>query len=371
MTSTLWLTLTLSIGLAAAPDAGVSVVDTASSGAESSIETATAAPAGTAAAPGAATAVGPEPRVPAGHEPRAPALELDPLEVSLEPPAPLDRDPAARAPEPAVVTGDAPMVPAPVAEVLAEIPQGTRGLGHFAWLFVSLLVVFRGGSRLLSRRLSERRRSTLLLRRVWPIAEVAAWVVVLLFLVVDLLGRRTELALWGLAAIGALAIAVWWQPLKDLAAGIVFLVERPFAVGDVVRIGSDEGQVRRLRLRLVELETAEGRLVLVPYRSLGTGTALLSLGGRTAHAVRIELELPADLSPQVALQQARELAASSPWSMLGAVPRVRILLGEPGRRAVEVEAYAIDRPARAALVADLVSGWKGEAKAPVTESPAG
>lgn len=353
MTSTLWLTLAL--GLAAAPDAGVSVVDTASTGAGSSIETATAAPAGMEA--------------PAGHEPLVPQLELDPVEVSPEPPAPLGREPAARALEPAALASEAPVVPAPVAEVLAEIPQGTRGLGHFPWLFVSLLVVFRGGSRILSRRLSERRRSTLLLRRVWPIAEVAAWVVVLLFLVVDLLGRRTELALWGLAAISALAIAVWWQPLKDLAAGIVFLVERPFAVGDVVRLGSDEGQVRRLRLRLVELETAEGRLVLVPYRSLGTGTALLSSGGRTAHAVRIELDLPADLSPQVALQQARELAASSPWSMLGAAPRVRIVLGDPGRRAVEVEAYAIDRPARAALVADLVSGWKGEAKAPVTESP--
>lgn len=51
---------------------------------------------------------------------------------------------------------------------------------------------------------------------------------------------------------------------KSFVNGAYLLIERPFRIGDRVRIGSDEGRVEDISIRLTRLRTDSGNRVLVP-----------------------------------------------------------------------------------------------------------
>ncbi len=52
--------------------------------------------------------------------------------------------------------------------------------------------------------------------------------------------------------------------MQNLAAGILLLVQRPFTVGEMVEISGQGGTVREIDLRATELETWDGRIILIP-----------------------------------------------------------------------------------------------------------
>ena len=81
------------------------------------------------------------------------------------------------------------------------------------------------------------------------------------------------LALWGVtwstiaAGIGlsTLAIALGLQDvLKSLAGGVVIMVERPFDIGDRIRIKDLEGEVIDMRVRNVVLRMTDGHIAQAP-----------------------------------------------------------------------------------------------------------
>ena len=231
-------------------------------------------------------------------------------------------------------------------------------LGLILLLAVLLFVVMRVVGRVVARAAGEGRGWGLVASRVWSLFEVSVWMVAAILLVGSALGSEGNLVLYVLVGAIVLVTAAQWNALRDVAAGLVFASERPFDVGDVVRVGGVEGQVRRLRMRVLELETADGDRVQIPYREAVGTTDVRSGGRRVAHAVRVVLDLPDGADPSEALKLARELAASSPWSVLGVSPRVQLGSAPDGRPTVEIEGYAFDRTVQASLHADLLGGWR-------------
>ena len=73
------------------------------------------------------------------------------------------------------------------------------------------------------------------------------------------------------AGIFGLAISFGAQSLvKDVIAGFFFLVEDQFNVGDHVKIGSLEGDVHKLTLRLTILKDKEGKKIYIPNSQIKT-----------------------------------------------------------------------------------------------------
>lgn len=70
--------------------------------------------------------------------------------------------------------------------------------------------------------------------------------------------------------VGSLVLGLALQDtLGNLMAGIALLFERPFQVGDWVRVGDLEGQVSELNWRAVRLRTRDQDMVIVPNSILG------------------------------------------------------------------------------------------------------
>jgi small conductance mechanosensitive channel len=91
----------------------------------------------------------------------------------------------------------------------------------------------------------------------WSVAILGFIIAVGLF--VDLTALLAGLGLVGFALTFALQ-----DVLKNFVAGILLLVQRPFIVGDYVRLESFEGTVRAINSRSTEMLTDDGLTVLLP-----------------------------------------------------------------------------------------------------------
>ncbi len=70
-----------------------------------------------------------------------------------------------------------------------------------------------------------------------------------------------------LAGLGVAGFAIGFalqDIMQNLAAGILLLVQRPFTIGDMVEVFGQGGTVRNISLRATELETWDGRILLIP-----------------------------------------------------------------------------------------------------------
>ncbi|KAB0678112.1 DUF3772 domain-containing protein [Aureimonas leprariae] len=57
---------------------------------------------------------------------------------------------------------------------------------------------------------------------------------------------------------------------QNFVSGLILLAERPVKIGDTVRIGSDEGDVRRISVRSTEIQIADRSTLIVPNSELIT-----------------------------------------------------------------------------------------------------
>ena len=68
-----------------------------------------------------------------------------------------------------------------------------------------------------------------------------------------------------LAGLGIVGFALGFgfqNALKDFISGILILIENQYAMGDIVKVGTFEGKVSRITLRLTVLEGSEGEITI-------------------------------------------------------------------------------------------------------------
>ena len=204
-----------------------------------------------------------------------------------------------------------------------------------------------------STRLGERR---LLLQQIAAFVRFGVYFVgfVIAFLVTFELRDETVLALSGTAGV-ALGFA-----LKDLAsavlAGLTILVDKPFQVGDRVRIGETYGDVINIGLRSVRIVTLDDNLVTIPNNrflteSVASGNAgelnmlvqmdfYIGLGQDTERAVQLT---------EAALTTSRFCFLDKPWTVLVN----QVVVGDSFAVRLRAKAYVLDTKYETAFVSDV------------------
>jgi len=88
-----------------------------------------------------------------------------------------------------------------------------------------------------------------------------------------------------LGAVGLLGLAfglAFQDVLKNWISGFFLLLERPFRIGDNIGVGSWNGRVETVRLRVTELRAVDGEKVLVPNQEVYTSAIV----NRTSYPAR-------------------------------------------------------------------------------------
>jgi small-conductance mechanosensitive channel len=106
-------------------------------------------------------------------------------------------------------------------------------------------------------------RLRFMLRQVEPPLRIAIWFGAIL-LSAEVLAPSQDAFLAALGS-AALAIGLGLQDLiKNLIGGMVIVVDRPFQIGDRVKLAEAYGEVKQIGLRSTKVYTDTGMLVTIP-----------------------------------------------------------------------------------------------------------
>lgn len=237
------------------------------------------------------------------------------------------------------------------------VPQSDGGppnLGEllsFGKILWSLLVIILGWLTLrsVSRFLefvSERRaKSRVVIKRFIPVILLTGWALITYIVIAGIIQPPSETMI----AVGAsLGIAIGFSSqdiLKNMFAGLVILIDRPFQVGDMIQIGSFYGEVKQIGLRSTRVETKDDSLVTVPNGELMNQSVSNSSFGKENCMVVSEIYLPITVNTQEVRQIATEAAQVSKYIYLNKPIIVRFFNEVKEQRSyfkMRLKAYVMD-----------------------------
>ena len=198
-------------------------------------------------------------------------------------------------------------------------------------------------------------RLRFMLRQVEPPLRIAIWFGAIL-LSAEVLAPSQDAFLAALGS-AALAIGLGLQDLiKNLIGGMVIVVDRPFQIGDRVKLADAYGEVKQIGLRSTRVYTDKGMLVTIPNADVLTKLIFNANAGVAESVVSAEMALPNDADADHALRICREIAVCCPYTHLGRP--IEVDLDEDNKRSrtvlLTIQAYVYDHRFESAMKTDLL-----------------
>jgi len=140
---------------------------------------------------------------------------------------------------------------------------------------------------------------------------------------------------------GALSVGIGFglqNIVNNFVSGLILLIERPVNVGDTVKLGEHQGELRRIGLRSSVLVIGDGSQVIVPNSDLINQRVVNWTKGGITRRCELKFGITLDASPETALQIMTKVAAENP-NVMKTPPPSAYLLGFNGR-AVEMQLLA-------------------------------
>jgi MscS family membrane protein len=219
-----------------------------------------------------------------------------------------------------------------------------------AWIAIRWLSILL---ELLSKKMP---RSRFVMKFMEPASRIGIWFLAI-FLIIRILAPTQETFFASVASVG-LALALGAQDLiKNVIGGIVVLVDRPYQLGDRVKIGDAYGEIDHVGLRSTKLTTPDDTRVTIPNLDILTRQIFNANSGVPDCQVVTDLYLPPDTDPHFALEIGYEAAACSPF-LLARKPIVSLVSNCFDRRPylrLKIKAYVYDHRYEPRMMSDITS----------------
>ena len=179
---------------------------------------------------------------------------------------------------------------------------------------VLLLRVIAGVSLRLSGRFANRRP---IIQKYESVARFLVYIVALcLALTLSVHLESTTIALIG----GTFAVAIGFS-LRDLVssfiAGITIMFDRPFQVGDRVTFGGQYGDIIKIGLRSVRMNTLDDNIITIPNNKVLTDVTSSGNWGALEMQTAFDFFIGVDQDLDLASEVLREACLTSPYVFLG------------------------------------------------------
>lgn len=255
-------------------------------------------------------------------------------------------------------------------QVLAQAPENpievltSVRLVTVLWAFVVVSVTWlfvKGVARVLDVLARRAPRARFFFKIMDPTVRFASWsLAAFVILAIFTPSRETLIAV--LASVG-IALGIGAQDLvKNVIGGLIILMDRPYQLGDRVRIGDAYGEVDHIGIRSTKLTTPDDTRVTIPNSEVLVGKAWNSNSGVPESQVVTDLFLPADTDPIVAREIAYEAVYTSPFLLL--TKPVTVLIQDQFQEVpyllVRVKAYVYDHGLEPRLQSDITIRAKTE-----------
>lgn len=197
---------------------------------------------------------------------------------------------------------------------------------------------------------------------LFPIARIVLWASAIFAIIFVIVAPTADAFLAVSASIG-LALGLASQDImRNVLGGIIIVLERPFRVGDMVKVGDHYGEVVSVGIRSVQLHTFDDSLVAVPNSVVISHSVSNANSGELSEMVVTEFVLPASADAQLVSDLAWEAAVSSPYTYLK--KPVTVLVSDEFRETFltkfAVKCYVSDIRLERSLSSDVMARIKGE-----------
>jgi small-conductance mechanosensitive channel len=129
--------------------------------------------------------------------------------------------------------------------------------------------------------------------------------------------------------------------LGSIMSGIALLFERPFTVGDWIRVGEIVGQVLDMSWRSVRILTLDREMIIIPHKFISNEVIRNYNQPHRIHAERVKIGFSYNDPPNKALQVLRETAIATPGILSRPEPQAFTLGYEDSAILYEVK-FCID-----------------------------
>ncbi|QAY78332.1 DUF3772 domain-containing protein [Sphingosinicella sp. BN140058] len=198
---------------------------------------------------------------------------------------------------------------------------------------------------------------------------------------VSLVARYVGIALaaiWALASLGigverialllsALSVGIGFglQAItSNFVSGLILLAERPIKIGDWIRVGTDEGDVKRISVRSTEIALADHSTLIVPNSELITKSVINKTLASPLGRIQIQFSVPIDSDADRVRQLVAEAFEAEPTVLADPAPAIFIDAVADGRIAFNCFAHVGSPrdayPARSAILFALLARFRAE-----------
>jgi len=160
-------------------------------------------------------------------------------------------------------------------------------------------------------------------------------------------------ALWALAALGigfeklalvvsALSVGIGFglQAItQNFVSGLILLAERPVKIGDWVKLGDQEGDIKRISVRSTEIQVGDKSTLIVPNSELITKTIRNMTMGNAQGRIQIQFSVPLNVDVAALRQILLDSYAEHPAVLADPAPSVFIDSIANGQIAINSFAY--------------------------------
>lgn len=112
--------------------------------------------------------------------------------------------------------------------------------------------------------------------------------------------------------------------VQNFVSGIILMAERPVRIGDVVTIGGDSGEIRRISIRTTDISLGDGSTLIVPNSQFITASVKNSTFSGASSALTMKFRVPTTTDIDKARAMLIEVAAKRPDVLSNPGPSVLI-----------------------------------------------
>jgi potassium-dependent mechanosensitive channel len=127
--------------------------------------------------------------------------------------------------------------------------------------------------------------------------------------------------------------------INNFVCGLILLFERPIKVGDVVQVGEDIGEVRRIGIRACVIRTADGSEVIVPNGTIITNKVTNWTFSDRYRAVEVPVSVARGVAPQRVVEVLKSVAANHPGLAKEPAPQAYVVSFAPGAVSFHLRAW--------------------------------
>jgi small-conductance mechanosensitive channel len=141
--------------------------------------------------------------------------------------------------------------------------------------------------------------------------------------------------------------------INNFVSGLILLFERPIKIGDVIEVGGNVGEVRRIGIRASVIRTADGSEVIVPNGSfISSQVTNWTLSDRQ-RAVEVSVNVVGGTDPQRVVELLKSTAAAHPGVAKEPSPQVYVTNFSAGAVTFQLRAWTDRHEDWAQLRSDL------------------